>query len=238
MPRVARPTSPIPTSPRALGYVRVSTDKQADRGISLEAQMERIRAMAIVQGVDLVDVIVDAGESAATLERPGLAQLLARVDAREVETVIVTKLDRLTRSVRDLGDLLERFARRHVSLVSVTESLDTGSAAGRLVLNIMVSVSAWEREIIGERTAEALRHKRARGQRAGTVPFGFSVAADGRTLVPEETEQQALAVMRECRAAGYTLRAIAQELNRQGLSTRRGTPWRHEYVYGLLAPAA
>ncbi len=74
--------------------------------------------------------------------------------------LIVAKLDRLTRSVKDLAELLERFERKGVALVSVAESLDTGSAAGRLVLNITAAVSQWEREAIGERTKDALSHKR------------------------------------------------------------------------------
>ena len=105
--------------------------------------------MAVVQSAGLVDVIVDAGESAKSLNRPGMARLMSLVDAGAVDTVIIAKMDRLTRSVKDLAELLERFTRRGVSLVSVAESLDTRTAAGRMVLNIMVSVSQWEREAIG-----------------------------------------------------------------------------------------
>src|SRR4051794_33514412 len=149
-------------APKAvIGYCRVSTDKQADKGVSLEAQVAKIQAMAVVQGAEVAEVLTDAGESAKSLQRPAMVRLLAMVDAGEVQTVIIAKLDRLTRSVKDLAELLERFQRKGVSLVSVAESLDTGSAAGRLVLNIMVSVSQWEREAIGERTATALRFKRA-----------------------------------------------------------------------------
>lgn len=220
---------------RAIGYVRVSTEKQAGADVSIEAQTARIQAMATVQDVTLSEVIADAGESAKSLNRPGMARLLALVEARAVQTVIVAKLDRLTRSVRDLADLLDRFERRGVALVSVSESLDTGTAAGRLVLNVMMSVAQWEREAIGERTREAMRHKKNNGQRVGTVPFGFQLAADGRTLEPNAPEQRALDVLRECRAAGFTLRQIASELNRQGYRTRRGSGWRHEYVARLLA---
>ncbi len=81
-------------------YIRVSTDKQADRGVSLDAQAEKIRAMAVVQGAELIDIIVDGGESAKTLNRPGMTRLLALVDSGEIKAVIVAKLDRLTRSVK------------------------------------------------------------------------------------------------------------------------------------------
>jgi len=213
---------------KAIGYCRVSTDKQADRGVSLDAQAEKIRAMSVVHNAELVDIIVDGGESAKSLQRPGMEQLLALVDSRKVQAVIIAKLDRLTRSVKDLAELLERFERRGVALVSVAESLDTSSAAGRLVLNIMVSVSQWEREAIGERTRDAMRHKRSNGERVGTVPYGWRLAADGAHLEHEPAEQ---AIVEQIHALkGLSLRAIAEELNRQGLKTRRGTAWRFQYV--------
>ena len=179
------------TTRKAVGYCRVSTDGQADRGVSLDAQAEKIRAMATVQDAELIDMIVDGGESGKSLQRPGIERLLAMVDRREVQIVIIAKLDRLTRSVRDLGELLDRLQRRGVALVSVGESLDTGSAAGRLVLNVMASVSQWEREAIGERTRDALRHKRAQGLRTGNVRFGYRLDPDGRRLIPCDREPSA-----------------------------------------------
>ena len=222
---------------KAIGYVRVSTEKQADFGVSLEAQSEKVRAMAVVQGAELAEVIIDAGESAKSLNRPGMARLLSLVDAGAVDIVIIAKLDRLTRSVKDLAELLERFTRRGVSLVSVAESLDTGTAAGRLVLNIMTAVSQWEREAIGERTRDAMHHKRANGERVGTVPFGYGMAADGLHLEADPAEQGILSRIRELKAAGRTTRQIADELNRQGFTTRRGTAWRFQYVAAALRAA-
>jgi site-specific DNA recombinase len=222
---------------KAIGYVRVSTEKQADFGVSLEAQSEKVRAMAVVQGAELAEVIIDAGESAKSLNRPGMARLLSLVDGGAVDIVIIAKLDRLTRSVKDLAELLERFTRRGVSLVSVAESLDTGTAAGRLVLNIMTAVSQWEREAIGERTRDAMHHKRANGERVGTVPFGYRAAADGLHLEADPAEQGILSRIRELKAAGRTTRQIADELNRQGFTTRRGTAWRFQYVAEALRAA-
>jgi predicted site-specific integrase-resolvase len=139
---------------KAIGYVRVSTDKQADRGVSLDAQVEKIRAMATVHDVELLDVLVDAGESAKDLDRPAMARMQEFVRTRAVGMVIVAKLDRLTRSVRDLAILLEQFQRRGVSLVSVAESLDTGSASGRLVLNIAKSMNV---PLIGNESGSGVR---------------------------------------------------------------------------------
>ena len=215
---------------KAIGYVRVSTDKQ---GISLEAQAEKIKAMALVQGTELMDTIVES-ESAKSLNRPGMAKLLAMVDKGKVQAVIVAKLDRLTRSVKDLCELLERFERRGVALISVAESLDTGSAAGRLVLNIMAAVSQWEREAIGERTRDALRHKRTNGERVGNIQFGYRLCADRRHVEPDPAEQAVLNEIQNLRQKGQTLRGIAAALNHRAMRTRRGSAWRLEHVARIL----
>lgn len=217
---------------QAVGYVRVSTEKQADRGVSLEAQAEKIRAMAVVHGVELADVIVDAGESAKSIDRPGMERLLSMVDAGKVRIVIIAKLDRLTRSVKDLAELLERFQRKGVSLVSVAESLDTGSAAGRLVLNIMTAVSQWEREAIGERTATALQHKKAHRMVYSRTPYGYE--RDGGSLVPVEGEQTVISRMRLYRANGWTFRKIADVLNEETVPTKRGGKWFAQTVKDVL----
>jgi len=221
---------------KTIGYVRVSTDRQADRGVSLDAQAEKIRAMAVVHSAELLDIIVDGGESAKSLNRPGMARLLALVDAGEVQVVIIAKLDRLTRSVKDLCTLLERFERRGVALVSVAESLDTGSAAGRLVLNIMTAVSQWEREAIGERTRDAMSHKRSQGQRVGNIAYGCRLAGDGVHLETDPDEQAVLSEIRQLRSQGATLRGIAATLNHRAHRTRRGTTWRLESVARILKP--
>jgi site-specific DNA recombinase len=146
----------------------------------------------------------------------------------------VAKLDRLTRSVKDLCNLLELFEKRKVALISVAESLDTGSAGGRLVITIMAAVSQWEREAIGERTRDALRHKRNQGQRVGNIPFGSRLAADGQRLEPDATEQSALQEIRRLRSAGKSLRGIAAALNSRAYRTRRGTAWRLESVARIV----
>jgi site-specific DNA recombinase len=219
---------------KAIGYARVSTDKQADRGVSLDAQTEKIRAMVVVHGAELADIIVEAGESAKSLNRPGMQRLLALVDAGDVQAVIVAKLDRLTRSVKDLCELLERFERRGVALISVAESLDTGSAAGRLVLNIMTAVSQWEREAIGERTRDALSHKRSNGERVGNIQFGYRLCADGKHVEPHPAEQAVLHEIHALRKSGTTMRGIAAALNYRSLRTRRGSAWRLESVARVL----
>jgi site-specific DNA recombinase len=203
---------------RVVGYVRVSTSGQAERGVSLAAQEEKLRGYATLYGLDLVAVIRDEGESAKSLDRPGLQRALSMLDRGEADGVLVAKLDRLTRSVRDLGELLEGYFRHH-ALLSVGEQIDTRSSARRLVLNVLGSVSQWEREAIGERTSTALRHKQARGEYVGgSRPYGYRVEAG--KLCPVAAEQATICRARELRRRGLSLRQIAVALNAEGLTSR------------------
>ncbi len=222
---------------QVVGYVRVSTDKQAEAGLSLEAQLAKVRQMADLRDLPLADVIVEAGVSAKSLDRPGMTRLLALVEARAVATIIVAKLDRLTRSFKDLAVLLDRFDRLGVSFLSVAESLDTRSSAGRLVTHILGSVAQWEREAIAERTRDIMRHKRTKGERLGTLPFGFELAPNGKQLRPAPIEQRLIAHIRDLKAKGRTYAQIAADLNTAGWTTRRGTAWRFQYVARMLRRA-
>lgn len=208
---------------RAVAYLRVSTDKQADKGVSLEAQRAKVEAYAALYDVELVEVIVDAGASAKTLARPGLARALDMLHTGKANAILVVKLDRLTRSVRDLGELIDGyFAPGKSSLLSVSEQIDTRSAAGRLVLNVLASVGQWERETIGERTKAAMQHKASCGEfTGGEARYGYAVGADGK-LEPVETEQAVLRLARQYRAAGLSLRAVARRLAEGGFTTRGG----------------
>ena len=125
--------------------------------------------------------------------------------------------------------------RRWRILISVAESLDTSSAAGRLVLNILMSVAAWEREAIGERTRDALRHKIQQGQRVGRIRYGYDLAADGTTLVPNAHEQAMIEQILALRAQGSTLRKIAADLTARGVPTKEGgRSWTHTAVARIL----
>jgi site-specific DNA recombinase len=221
---------------RTVAYLRVSTDKQADRGVSLDAQRAKVAAYAELYDLELVEVVVDAGASAKTLDRPGLARALGMLrKGGEADALLVVKLDRLTRSVRDLGELVERhFAPGKAALLSVGEQIDTRSAAGRLVLNVLASVSQWEREAIGERTAAAMQHKAACGEfTGGEAPFGWRVVDE--LLEPVESEQTVIAEARRLRAAGLSLRAVARELDAVGMRSRTGRPFAAVQVQRMTA---
>jgi site-specific DNA recombinase len=236
---MARTTRTAPATTKAVGYIRVSTDKQVDHGVSLDAQKAKLEAYAALYDLELVAVIVDAGVSAKTLQRPGLQQALGMLRRGEADALLVAKLDRLTRSVKDLGTLVEDyFSADHITLLSVADNIDTRTAAGRLVLNVLGSVSQWERETIGERTSEALAHKKAQGHKTGgDVPYGFTLAADGKTLIADGDEQALLDAIRNARQRGLSQRGVVAELTQQGFVTRKGTAFSLMQVQRIMQQA-
>jgi site-specific DNA recombinase len=206
--------------------------------VSLAAQREKIAAYAKLYDLELVEVIDDPGASGKTLDRLGLTRALDMLKRGEVCGLVVAKLDRLTRSVADMAKLVDRYfgERAGKSLLSVADQVDTCTAAGRLVLNVLVSVAQWERETIAERTADALRHKRALGEVYGPVPLGFE-RGEGRKLVAVADEAATVDRVRELRRDGLSLRAIATKLVAEGRSTKLGGRWHAVTIAKLLRRA-
>jgi len=222
---------------RAILYLRVSTTDQANHGVSLDSQQAKLGAYAALYDLVVVATITDAGESAKTLNRPGLQQALGMLRRGEADGLVVLKLDRLTRSVADWQELIDGYFgdRAGKQLFSVQDSIDTRTAAGRMVLNILLACSQWEREAIGERTAAALQHKITKGERAGGIRYGYDLDDSGSKLIPNEAEQAVIRGIIEDRALGASLREIADDLNRRQIPTKNGRGgWKHTAVKRIL----
>ncbi len=222
-----------------IGYVRVSTNEQADTGVSLAAQEQKIRGYCELNGWECVEVVCDDGYSAKDLKRPGLKRILDELPLKErrFEGIVATKLDRLTRSVRDLVRLTQLADKHKVTLVSIQEAVDTGTATGQLFRNIITSISEWERGIIGERTREALAYKRRNGERVGAIPYGFTLAEDGRRLMQIPAEMRVLARIQKERGDGMSFRLIADGLNADLIPTKGGGKWQAATVRSVLQTA-
>ena len=224
---------------KAVGYCRVSTKKQ---DISLEAQEQQIRAMAVVKGWELADMIIDRDEFSGDMERPGIERVLQMVKERQIGAVIFAKLDRLSRSTRDVILLMDLFNKKKVGLISLAESLDTKSATGRFFVRMIASLAELERETIADRTRTGMNHLKSLGMPVGTAPYGWRAQGSNRAvplsqkqpLVEDVQEQITLLEARKLRAEGMSLRQIAEFLNAADRKTRRGTPWRFQYVARIL----
>ena len=195
------------------GYARVSTERQADEGVSLEEQIRRIEGRALEQGWQIAEVFIERGVSGSVPlgDRPAGARLLAALQPGDI--VIAAKLDRMFRSALDALNVIRDFQRQRISLWLLDLGGDvSGDGIARLVLTILAAIAEFERERIGERIRDAKRHQRRIGQYlGGDRPFGWRVGEDGM-LIEDEEEQRALTEMRALRDAGSSYRRIAAEI--------------------------
>ena len=203
MPRTSRISDPT----AVVGYLRVSTDEQRDSGLGMDAQRAAILAEVERKGWRLVEMVEDAGYSAKSLDRPGMASVLALLRSGAAGALVVAKLDRATRSTIDAANLLAQSRSEGWAFVALDLGVDTTTPTGELVASVMAAVSQWERRAIGQRTRDALAAKRAQG-----VALGRPVVLDD--LVAGR--------IRSARADGKGWTAIAAELNADGIPTAHG----------------
>lgn len=204
---MARPRKTAPENGTVVGYIRVSTDEQAESGLGLAAQRSAIEAEVERRGWTLLALRKDAGLSGKTMDRPGLAAALEAVETGTASTLMVAKLDRLSRSLVDFAALMARAQAAHWNLVALDLGVDLSTPAGEFLANVMASAAQWERRVISQRTRDALAAKRAEGVRLGRPV----------TMAPEVVER-----ITTMRRAGAGWSAIARDLNDADVPTTNG----------------
>lgn len=225
----------------ARAYIRVSTEEQAVSGFSLMAQRERLEQFARSQGWTLAKVYEDDGFSAKDTNRPALQRLLA--DAQPGEVVLAYKLDRLTRSVMDLYELMQTFDKRGLLFKSATEEFNTTTSHGRLMITLVAVLAQWERETIAERVKMGRQKKATSGEwPGGPIPFGY-VAEPGKVrgnrtlmrLVPDPERAHLVREIFERYLGGQGVRGLALWLSRElGVAAANGGVWRPVTLVRML----
>lgn len=205
--------------PLALAYVRVSTDKQAEAGASLAAQRDVLAREAERRGW-AVEFVEEHASAKSTKARAKFLAALARLDKGEAVAILAMRLDRLSRSVRDFADLMERADRKGWGIVLADGALDTTTPAGRFSANVLASAAQLERELIAARTREGMAQRKSEGQ------------TFGRKVAPEfmDTYRRVLAM----REDGLSMARIAALLNAEGVPTARGGKWYGSTVRAML----
>jgi len=217
-----------------IGYVRVSTEDQAKEGVSLDNQKAKIIAYCQLKDLELREIVEDAGISAKNLRRPGVQKVLKLARRKEIDAVVVYKLDRIFRSTIDALETTKAFDKWNVSFHSIQETLDTRSAMGRFFFTLTAALAEMERRLIGERTKSALAHKRSKNEKTGgEIPYGYDLMAQG-LLVKNEREQRVIRSIRTLHGQGFSLRRICTELEREGHKTKRGKAKWHPKTIGVI----
>ena len=213
---------------KAVIYCRVSTAGQAEQGVSLEAQEERLRAYCQMQGLDIEAVLIEEGVSATKPlhARPMGSKLVEMVKNGTVQHVVALKLDRLFRSSVDALSVTSEWDKAGIALHLVDmggQSINTASAMGRMMLTMMAGFAQFERDLISERTTAALQHKKAHDRVYGPVPFGKD--RNGDELEANEEELSILEKIRLWRGQGLSYWKIAAKLNAFGIKGKSGGKW-------------
>ncbi len=233
MSRTRRPSS---SASLVVGYLRASTDRQ---DLSPDAQRAALSRWCEAKGARLVSVHEDVGVSgAAPLDkRPGLLAALEAVAVHGAGVLLVAKRDRLARDVV-VAAMVERLAERHGARVLAADGTGNGDGPEAALLRGIVDVfSQYERALIRARTKAALAVKRSRGERVGSVPYGFRLAADGVHVEAHPEEAAVVARVRALRAEGRTLRDIAADLDSAGVAPRGGGRWHPQSVSNIARAA-
>ena len=227
-------SSPTPDSKKAVAYLRVSTDRQ---DLSPEAQRDAIDRWAQGHGVEVVAVHEDLGISggAEIDKRPGLLAAIDAVRERGAGVLVVARRDRLARDVL-VSAMVERLCERHRARVQSADGTGNGDGPEAALLRGIVDVfAAYERAVIRSRTRAALAVKRARGERVGTIPYGYRLATDGKHVEEDPAEQRVVERARELRAGGRSLRYIGRTLAEEGHAPRSGRRWHVQVLARMVA---
>ena len=238
-----------PTRLRCAIYTRKSSDDGLDQAFnSLDAQREACEAYILSQAGEGWQLIKtrydDGGLSGGTLDRPALQRLLADIQERKVDTVVVYKVDRLTRSLSDFAKIVEIFDAQGASFVSVTQQFNTTNSMGRLTLNMLLSFAQFEREVTGERIRDKIAASKRKGMwMGGYVPLGYD--ANGRTLAINVAEAELIRMLYRLYLRVGNVRLVKQEADRLKIVTKRrlrptgietgGYPLSRGHIYKLLS---
>jgi site-specific DNA recombinase len=206
-------------------YRRVSSSQQVQFGESLGSQLERLEAYA-KNGYQVMGSYCDSGISGKSISgRPELQKCLDAACKVKGSTIITYSISRISRSVKDMAVINERLGKAGVQLVSLSENIDTSTAAGKLTFQLFISLAEHERNLLSERVSGVLRTMRAAGKVTGNTPFGYTLAKDKKTLVYCAEQFAVIKTMKALRNKGLTFRAIATELMARGMKPQRAKSW-------------
>ena len=206
----------------------------ARKSVSRHHQQDRIKAWATANGHELVQIYTEVRSAGRADNRPELQKAMAAV-CKASGIVCCYSLSRFSRSVRDTLALAEQLEEAGAHLCSLNENLDTSTAMGRMFFQLVSVMSQFERDQLRERTSNAMGHLRRSNRRiSAKIPFGYTLADDGQTLLPNAKEHAAIARMVERRAGGMTFAAIAGSMEDEGVKTKAGGKWTAKTVFAIL----
>lgn len=216
---------------KAIGYVRVSTEKQAEDGVSLDAQINKIKAWASLNDYELLHVYKDEGISGSSLnKRDGMVEALSKI--KKGMAFVCYSLSRISRDTVDTINISRDIEKKGADLVSLSEKIDTTGASGKMIFNMLAVLNQFERDQVSERTQVAMQFKKSKNQAYSPTPYGY--IRQGNELVVHKQEASNILKIKKMFEDGKGYAEIARTLNFEKIPTKTGKLWRSNTVYYLL----
>jgi len=205
---------------KTLGYVRVSTSMQVEKGNSIDNQVQKIKEYAKLENLELIQVFEDLGVSGKKAEREGYQNLIKYALDNDIHVVVVWSLSRLGRNLRDMLDTIDIFRKSGIELRAIKENIKENDAISNLLLNIMGSINEFEVAQLGERIKVVKNHNKDKGLTYGRTQYGFK--NDNGKIVKDENEYKVRLLIKRLRRKDYSYKSIAEELEYRGIKSRSG----------------
>lgn len=218
---------------KILGYIRVSTKLQSEKGNSLKLQKSKIDSYCKLNDFNLIEIYEDKGISGMSIDkRDGYKEMINYLTNNEIDGIVVWSLSRLGRKMKDVVEFMDTLKQNNINFFSIKENLSNNDKVGSLIMNILGSINEFEVEVIRERIKDVKRNKKSNGEVYGKLQYGWN-NVNGK-LVKNESEFKVIKRVKNLRSRGYSWRKISNRLNDDRISSKDGGIWYDGSLYNMM----
>jgi site-specific DNA recombinase len=218
---------------KILGYIRVSTKLQSEKGNSLKLQKSKIDSYCKLNDFNLIEIYEDKGISGMSIDkRDGYKEMINYLTNNEIDGIVVWSLSRLGRKMKDVVEFMDNLKQNNINFFSIKENLSNNDKVGSLIMNILGSINEFEVEVIRERIKDVKRNKKSNGEVYGKLQYGWN-NVNGK-LVKNESEFKVIKRVKNLRSRGYSWRKISNRLNDDRISSKDGGIWYDGSLYNMM----
>lgn len=218
---------------KILGYIRVSTKLQSEKGNSLKLQKSKIKDYCRLNDFELIEIYEDKGISGMSIDkRDGYKEMVNYLTNNDIDGIVVWSLSRLGRKMKDVVEFMDILKRNNINFFSIKENLSNNDKVGSLIMNILGSINEFEVEVIRERIKDVKRNKKQNGEVYGRLQYGWD-NVDGK-LIKNDKEFSVIKRIKNLKSRGYSWRKISNRLNEDGIRSKEGKIWYDGSLYNMM----
>ena len=218
---------------KILGYIRVSTKLQSEKGNSLKLQKSKIKDYCRLNDFELIEIYEDKGISGMSIDkRDGYKEMVNYLTNNDIDGIVVWSLSRLGRKMKDVVEFMDILKRNNINFFSIKENLSNNDKVGSLIMNILGSINEFEVEVIKERIKDVKRNKKQNGEVYGRLQYGWD-NVEGK-LIKNDKEFSVIKRIKNLKSRGYSWRKISNRLNEDGIRSKEGKIWYDGSLYNMM----